>query len=87
MSIPEGFQVDQRVGIAMGAHSASQKAALKPLLQNEERFVRLPASEGSRKACSRSSIVLRPTPGESNRRVRETTSQLGNFSQPTWYGA
>ncbi len=39
MSIPKGFQVDQRVGIAMDALSASQKAALEPVLQSKERFV------------------------------------------------
>jgi mRNA-degrading endonuclease RelE of RelBE toxin-antitoxin system len=39
MLVPRGFQVDQRVDIAMDALSASQKAALKPVLQNKERFV------------------------------------------------
>ena len=39
MSVKKGFQVDQRVGIAMDALSASQKAALKPVLQSKKRFV------------------------------------------------
>jgi hypothetical protein len=36
MSIRKGFQVDQRVGIAMDALSAGQQAALKPVLQSKE---------------------------------------------------
>jgi hypothetical protein len=39
MPIKKGFQVDQRVGIAMDALTASQKAALEPVLQSKQRFV------------------------------------------------
>ena len=39
MPITKGFQVGQRVGIAMDALSASQKAALESVLQSKQRFV------------------------------------------------
>ncbi len=39
MSIKKGFKVDQRVGIAIDALSADQKAALEPLLESRRRFV------------------------------------------------
>jgi hypothetical protein len=39
MAIKRGFQVDSRVGIAVDAMSASQKAALEQVLQDKEHFV------------------------------------------------
>ncbi len=39
MSIKKGFKVDQRVGIAIDALSADQKAALEPILESRQRFV------------------------------------------------
>jgi hypothetical protein len=39
MAIKKDFQIDRRVGIALDALSPSQKAALKPVLQNKEFFV------------------------------------------------
>lgn len=39
MATKKGFQIDRRVGIALDALSPSQKAALRPVLQNREGFV------------------------------------------------
>ncbi len=39
MPTKKGFQVDQRVGIAIDALTAGQKAALEPVLQSKQRFV------------------------------------------------